>query len=287
MSARVGRDPVLVLASRVGPDEKCLLTALRRGGHAAEVLDTNALHRAASGPAGPGGLVLNREIGQVRARYAATMLEAAGMTVVNSAAAVQTCGDKWLTSLALARAGLPAPRTVLAASPAAAGEAAAELGFPVVLKPLIGSWGRLVTRVRDAEEAATVLEHVAAQPSPQAQVVYLQEYVDKPGHDLRALVVRGEVVAAMRRYADDWRTNVSRGGRSEPCVLDPDTEKLAVRAAEATGADIAGVDLAEDRAGAVLVLEVNHRVEFAGLQRAHDGLDIAGTIVDRIAGGAS
>jgi [lysine-biosynthesis-protein LysW]---L-2-aminoadipate ligase len=274
--------PVSVLASRVGPDEKNLLLALRRSGRPAEILDSSALYRAAAGPASPGGLVLNREIGAVRARYAAGMLEAAGRTVVNSSAAIQTCADKWLTSLALARLGLPAPRTVLAATPAAARVAAEELGYPVVLKPLVGSWGRLVTRIRDAEEAATVLDHVAAQPGPQSQVVYLQEYVGKPGRDIRVLVVRGEVVAAMCRYSDDWRTNVSRGARTEACRLDPDHAKLAVRAAEATGAAIAGVDLIEDSTGAVLVLEVNHRVEFAGLQQAHPGLDLAASIVDLI-----
>ncbi len=269
-----------ILASRVRFEEKSIMAALDRRGIAFEHLDPRTLHIAGGNSWTGPGLVINREVGHFRARYAASALESVGVVVLNSAAATHVSGDKWLTSAALLRAGLPTPATSLALTPDAALKALDELGYPAVVKPLVGSWGRLVTQVTDRAMAAAVLEHIEALPSPQSHVVYLQALVPKADNDIRVVVVGGEPIGATRRRGDQWRTNVARGAVSQVCALTDEITDLAARAAAAVGADIAGVDLIEDTEGGLTVLEVNDRVEFRGFQGAHSGVDVAERIVD-------
>jgi [lysine-biosynthesis-protein LysW]--L-2-aminoadipate ligase len=270
-----------LLASRVRGEEKRLLDAFAERGAEAEVVDPRALRFHLTGPALPWRIVLNREISASRARYAGLSLEAAGMATINPARAIEVCGDKWLTSLALQSAGVPTPPAVLALTPEAALAEIEATGYPVVLKPLTSSWGKRVSLIRDAEAAQAVLEHCAALPAPQAHLIYLQEYVDKPGRDIRVVVVGDRAVGAAYRYSDGWRTNVARGATTAVCELDDGLVDLAIRAARAVGAQIAGVDVVEDLAGNLLVIEVNSGVEFAGLQRALGAdIDVAGAIAD-------
>ncbi|MHC3462527.1 RimK family alpha-L-glutamate ligase [Streptomyces flavovirens] len=262
-----------VLASRVRFEEKCILAALERRGVACEQIDPRTLAVRAGAPwAGP-RTVLNREVGHYRALYAASALESTGARVLNTAAAAAVCGDKWQTSAALVARGVPTPDTSLALTPDAALAALEQFGYPAVIKPLVGSWGRLVTRVTGPAMAAAVLEHLAALPSPQSHIVYVQREVAKADRDIRVLVVGGRAVGATYRRSDEWRTNVARGAVSERCPLDPGLTELAVAAAKTVGAHIAGVDLLQDPDGRLTVLEVNDRVEFRGLQQSH-GTDI-------------
>lgn len=273
-AARLG-----VLASRVRFEEKNILTALERRGVACEQIDPRALSVRAGTPWDGPQIVLNREVGHYRALYAASALESAGVTVLNSAAATAVCGDKWQTSAALVARGLPTPETTLALTPEAALKALEELGYPAVIKPLVGSWGRLVTRVNDRAMAEAVLEHLAALPSPQSHIVYVQREVAKADRDIRVLVVGGRAVGATYRRSEDWRTNVARGAVSERCPLEADLTELAVAAADTVGACVAGVDLLEEPGGRLTVLEVNDRVEFRGLQSTYGtDLDVADTI---------
>jgi [lysine-biosynthesis-protein LysW]--L-2-aminoadipate ligase len=229
---------------------------------------------------------LNREMSQARALAVGELLESAGTPTVNAPSVIACCGDKLRTSLALAAAGVPAPRTVVALGPEAAMEAMERIGFPVVVKPVVGSWGRLSAVVRDRETASIVLEHREALQSPQRHVTYVQELVDSGGSDLRMIVVGDEVLGAVRRVGRDWRANVARGGESTPFVPGDELVKLALDAARAVGGGILGVDLVEDGDRRPLVLEVNHRVEFAGFQAAHTGrVDVAEAIVDHLCAG--
>ncbi len=274
---------IVVLAATVRAEERRLLDALERRRVSYACVDSRHLWSDPSGPACAKGwrCVLNREIGQVRAAYAALTLEAGGITVLNSAACTEVCGDKWRTSLALAAAGLPVPRTALGLTPEAGLAALDAIGYPALIKPLVGSWGRLIAELRDREMASDLFEYVAALPGPQSHLVYVQELIAKPGRDIRAIVLGGELLGAIYRISDDMRTNVARGATSKPCQETPELAKLAVQAAAAVGADIAAVDLVEDGGGNLLVLEVNHRVEFSGFQRAMgDRIDVADRIVD-------
>jgi [lysine-biosynthesis-protein LysW]--L-2-aminoadipate ligase len=274
----------VVLTSRVRVDEKRILRALDERRVPYDHLDSRTLWRAlALNGDAPAQVVLNREIGHARALAAGRALEAGGALVLNTADAVAVCGDKYRTSVALRDAGLPSPVTALALSPEAALDALEDIGYPAVIKPRVGSGGRLVTRVRDRETAEAVLEHVAALPSPDAHIVYLQQFVAGPDRDIRVVVVGGEAVGATYRRAAGWRNNVARGAEVSVCPLTPELAGLAVAAARAVGADIAGVDLVEDTDGRVYVIEVNHGVEFSGFQEAMgDRVSVADRVVDHL-----
>jgi [lysine-biosynthesis-protein LysW]--L-2-aminoadipate ligase len=270
-----------LLASRLRAEEKRLLDAFADRGAQVDVIDSRTLRFALFDDRPPWEVVLNREISGTRARYAAVSLEAAGVATVNSARAAEICGDKWQTSLALEANGVPTPRAALALTPEAALAEIGEIGYPVVLKPLSSSWGKRVSLIRDPDAAEAVLEHCAALPAPQAHLIYLQAYVDKPGRDIRVVVVGDRAVGAVYRNAQTWRTNVARGATTTACVLHDGLKDLAVRAARAVGADIAGVDIVEDADGRLLVIEVNSGVEFTGLQRAlGEQCDVPGAIAE-------
>lgn len=280
-SERPGDRRVAVLASRVGADEKRLFDAFDRRGVPFDHVDTRSQWFAAGRHALPWSLALNREIGQFRAAYAARCLTAAGVEVVNSTEATEVCGDKWRTTLALEAAAVPTPRTALGLTPQAALAALDSIGYPAVIKPLVGSWGRLVVPLRDRASAEGVLEYAAALPGPQSHLVYVQELIEKPDRDIRVIVVGGQVLGAVYRTGESLRTNVALGGQTRPCEVTPEIDKLSLQAAAAVGTDIAGVDLIEDRDGRLLVLEVNHRVEFSGFQSAlGDQVNVADHIID-------
>ena len=278
-----GSGGIAVLASRIGADEKRLFDAFDRRGIAFDHVDTREQWFLAGRREPAWHTALNREISQVRAAYAARGLAAAGVRVLNSAEATEVCGDKWLTTITLQAAGIPSPRTALGLTPKAALAALDEIGYPALIKPLVGSWGRLVVPLPDRAAAEGVFEYVAALPGPQSHLGYVQELIDKPGRDIRVIVVGGEPIGAIYRTAESLRTNVALGGQTQPCELTPEITKLSIDAAAAVGADIAGVDLIEDRDGRLLVLEVNHRVEFAGFQSAlADRVDVADQIVEHL-----
>ena len=256
------------------------MATLERHGADYEQVDTRALHGGSAERRWP--VVLDREIGSVRARYAAWTLEAEGSRVLNSAQAIDVCSDKWRTSLALRAAGVPSPQTAIAMTPQATLDALEELGYPAVLKPVTGSWGRLVTKLESRAEAVTVLEYVAALTGPQAHLGYVQTLIaSEGGRHIRVIVVGGEALGASYQLSQGWRTNVAWGGECVRCELSAELAKLAVSAADAVGAELAGVDIIEDPDGRQLVLEVNAGVEFSGFERAHvDEVDVADRIVE-------
>ncbi len=206
--------------------------------------------------------VLNRCMSHSRSTYCARFLEHHGIPVVNASNVIATCGDKALTSVTLAAAGLPTPKTFVTFSPEAALKAIHEVGYPAVLKPVVGSWGRLIAKVTDREQAEQLLEHKAILGHYMHQIFYVQEYVDKPSYDLRSHVIGERVVSAVRRVSSSWVTNASRGAVCEPHPITKEVEDLSLRAAAAVGGGVLGVDIMPDREGQLLVHEVNHAMEF-------------------------
>lgn len=206
-------------------------------------------------------VVLQRCVSQWRGLSLARALAAAGSTVINSPEVIALCGDKLATSAALAERGVPTPRTHVATSLEGALYAAEELGYPVVVKPLVGSWGRLVARPADAEHLRTLLEHKETLGGPQHAVHYLQEHIEKPGRDLRVFVIGGRAACAIRRTSEHWITNTARGAVASACPLTAQLRELAEAAAVAVGGGILAVDVVESSRG-LLVIEVNHTVEF-------------------------
>ena len=206
-------------------------------------------------------------------------LEDRGVRVMNSPRAIERTVDKFWTSSLLEQCGLPTPDTIVCESADEAFAAFRELG-DVIVKPLFGSMGLGIVRVSDEEMAFRVFKTIEQIRG----VYYLQRTVDHDGRDIRAFVVGGRVLAAVERRSEGWRTNLSRGGRAQALELPEAWGALAVRAAAAVGAEYAGVDLLPARDGTVYVIEVNGIPGWEGLQKA-TGVDVAGALVDRLAGG--
>jgi [lysine-biosynthesis-protein LysW]--L-2-aminoadipate ligase len=272
-----------VLTSRVRLEEDLIFRALERRGIRYEHVDERRISVALTSDAQGGSAaryrgVLNRIMSHTRSGYAARLFEAQGIPVLSSSQVIETCGDKIHTSVALTAAGLPTPRTVVALTPRAALAAIEQVGYPAVLKPAIGSWGRLLAKVNDRDAAEALIEHRQSLPAPVHQVFYVQEYIDKGGRDIRAIVLGEEVVAAIHRRSEHWITNTARGAAAEPCELSPELVKLARQAATAVGGGMVAVDLIERADGELLVNEVNHTMEFHGLVAA-TGMDLADRLV--------
>jgi len=212
-----------------------------------------------------GDLVLQRCISYFRGLHVTAFLESKGIDVVNSLSVAQICGNKILTTLALIKAGVPSPNTFIAFSPEGVYEAIDKTGYPAVLKPIIGSWGRLVALLKDKDTTDTILESRELLNNPIHKIYYIQEMVNRPPRDIRTIVVGDRVVASIYRYApeEDWRTNVARGGKTTLCPLTKELEDLVLKAAKAVGGGILGVDAMESPNG-ILVHEVNNTVEFKG-----------------------
>ncbi len=262
----------------VRPEEKAILGAAGARGIPVVRLDDSDVIFGLDAPSATADVVLNRSVSHTRALYAAHCFAHYGTPTVNPPDVIEVAGDKVLASLRLAERGIPTPRTEIALSPEAALKAVERIGYPAVLKPAVGSWGRLMAKVGSAEEAEQIVEHKTALASPVHAVFYVQEFVPKPDRDLRVFVVGDRVVAAMVRRSSGWRTNAARGATTEPLAPSAELEELAHRAAAAMGGGVLAVDVMESPRGLV-VHEVNPTPEFKALNAA-TGADIAGAIVD-------
>jgi len=273
---------IAVFYSRKRVEEKLITAALDARGVAWDRIDPREVRFEVGGP-GPGeyDAALIRCVSPTEAYYVTRWLEGAGIPCISPHKTVATCGDKYLTSTALVEAGIPSPRTVMAMSPEAALEAIEAMGYPVVLKPLFGSWGRLLARVNDRDAAEALLEHKATLGGYQHNVIYIQEYVEKPGRDIRTMVVGDEVIYAIYRQSDHWITNTARGGAPIICPLTDEIVHWSREATKAVGGGVVSVDLFETQDGRILVNEVNHAPEFHGASEVVD-VDIAGKMVEYV-----
>ena len=205
-------------------------------------------------------IVFERSISYSRGLYVSRIFEAHGVPVVNSSAVAERCGDKYVTSQILVRSGIPTPRVLMAFDAEAALEAIETIGYPCVLKPVVGSWGRLLARVDNREMAEAIIEHKASL-GVHHHVFYIQEYVNKPGRDIRAFVVGEEPIAAIYRASDNWITNTARGGQASNCPLTPELRDICQHTAQVMGGGLLAIDLFETADG-FTVNEVNHTMEF-------------------------
>jgi [lysine-biosynthesis-protein LysW]--L-2-aminoadipate ligase len=222
-------------------------------------------------------VVLQRCLSQVRGLSLTRALEANGVTVVNSSSVVEVCGDKLATNAVFAKSGIPTPRTAVAFNAETALECCEYLGYPVVMKPIVGSWGRLVSKLSDRDAVEAVIEHREVLGGPQHKVYYFQEFVEKPDRDIRAFVVGDSVVAAIYRKSRHWITNTARGAEAVNCQVTKKISEISLKAANAVGGGILAVDLLESDQG-LLVIEVNHTMEFRN-SVSTTGVDIPGAVV--------
>ncbi|MBL8164951.1 MAG: lysine biosynthesis protein LysX, partial [Anaerolineae bacterium] len=194
-------------------------------------------------------------------------------------ATAATCADKYRTTLALTRAGIPQPAARAAFDPESAMQAISDLGYPAVLKPVTGSWGRLLARVNDPETAEAIIEHRQTLGDYQHHIYYAQQYVNKPGRDIRAFVVGERTICAIYRNSEHWITNTARGGKASNCPVTPELNDLCVRTAQAVGGGIVAIDVLEDPQRGLVINEVNHTMEFRN-SSAPTGVDIAAEVVN-------
>ncbi|MBS7246993.1 MAG: lysine biosynthesis protein LysX [Candidatus Jordarchaeales archaeon] len=271
-----------IVHNRIAWEEKEIIEAAKRKNVTVKLFDSRNMEVDVTGDKCDYGVdvFLQRSISYTKGLYFTLVLEAMGYRVVNSYKCQEVCGDKLKTTIALKQAGLPLPKTRLALSCDAAMKALEKIGYPSVIKPLIGSWGRLVAILNDPSSAKAILETRETLGDSIHKIYYLQEYVNHNSRDLRVFVVGDEVVAAMYRYTipGDWRSNATIGGRTEACKVTDEIEDMALRAAKATFSEIAGVDLLEGD-GVLLLNEVNHNPGFQHLA-AVTKVDIAGKIID-------
>lgn len=272
-----------VLYSRVRVEEKWIFAALERRGIDYERLDDRNIHFDLDRKEQWlwYDAILERSISYVNGLYALRILNAWGIPTVNTARVAEACGDKLATSTALARAGIPQPRNRIAFTPESALNAIEEMGYPVVIKPLIGSWGRLLAKINDRDAAEAILEHKDVLGTYLHSVFYIQEFINKPGRDIRAFVIGQEVIAAIYRKSEHWITNTARGGIGEKCILSPELSELCEKAAQAVGGGVLAVDIIEHPERGYLVNEINHTMEFHTSQPV-TGVDIADHIVSYV-----
>ena len=222
-------------------------------------------------------IVLERSISYSRGLYLSRIFEANGIPVVNPSTIAERCGDKYVTSQLLAQYGIPTPRVLMAFDPESALQAVETMGYPCVLKPVVGSWGRLLAKIDSPTMAQAIIEHKSSM-GVNHQIFYVQEYIEKPGRDIRAFVVGEEVICAIYRTSENWITNTARGGEASDCPITPEIAKLCQQAAQAIGFGLLAVDLLETPDG-LTIIEVNHTMEFRNSIHT-TGVNIPAKMVD-------
>jgi len=249
-----------LLHSLIRKEEKLLLEAFRQQSVTPIMLDDRKLtFDLESVP--DIDIVLERCINHSRAMHGLRLFESLGIRCINSSDVARICGDKILTSLALKEAGLAQPPIRVAFTEDSALIAIEELGYPVVLKPAVGSWGRLLAKVNDRDSAEAILEHKTVLGSYHHSIFYIQKYVEKQGRDIRSFVVGNECIAAIYRSSSHWITNTARGAVATGCPVTDEIASLSVAAAHAVGGGVLAIDLFESTEG-LLVNEVNYTMEF-------------------------
>ena len=223
-------------------------------------------------------LVLERCINHSRAVHGMRLLEGIGIPCINTSKVASICGDKILCSLALKEAGVPQPSLRIAFTEKSALAAIEELGYPVVLKPAVGSWGRLLSKINDREAAESILEHKSILGSYHHSIFYVQKYIEKQGRDIRSFVIGESCVAAIYRSSDHWITNTARGATASDCPVTAEVAEISLAAARAVGGGVLAVDLFETPTG-LLVNEVNYTMEFRN-SIGTTGVNIPGLVVE-------
>jgi len=270
-----------ILMSRARAEEKLLVKEFERRRVDHEIIDDRKLIMHMEQPVRRWDVILERSIQHSRALHALRVFEDWGIPTVNSYHTADICGSKLLTTSALLRAGVPVPRTNIAYTEESALAAIEEMGYPCVLKPVIGSWGRMISRINDRDAAEAVIEHKSNLGNFLHSIYYIQEYIKKPGRDIRSFVVGDETICAIYRTSAHWITNTARGGEATNCPVTPEIDELSRQAAQAVGGGIVAVDILEDEDRGLLVNEVNYTMEYRNSIHT-TGVDIPVRVVDYV-----
>ncbi|HJU14080.1 MAG TPA: lysine biosynthesis protein LysX [Candidatus Nitrosotalea sp.] len=262
---------VRIVFDRVRLEEKMLEEKAIELGHDTKMIDakiTNISTESKRNDFDFGDVVIERCVSYFRGLHFTACLEFLGVPVFNRFEVANNCGNKMLTSLLLKRNGVPTPKTFFSFSPESAMETLDKEGYPLVIKPIIGSWGRGVILLKDKDTADAIIEVRELSDGPLDRIYYLQEAIKRPPRDIRAIAVGDQVVAAMYRTSSGgFKTNIALGGEPVPCEITKDLEDICVKASKAVGGGILGIDVMEDEKRGFVVHEVNNTVEFKGLAK--------------------
>jgi [lysine-biosynthesis-protein LysW]--L-2-aminoadipate ligase len=278
-----------ILITHIRAEEKLLISAFQARGIEPDIIldrDLNFDVTAGPGQLAPSGVawgeydvVMERSVSTSRGLYALALLNSWGIATINRYDTASICADKLRTTIALAQAGVPQPTTRVAFDTDSAMQAISDVGYPAVLKPVTGSWGRLLARVNDRDSAEAIIEHRQTLGDYNHHIFYVQSYVNKPGRDIRAFVVGDRTICAIYRTSPHWITNTARGGQASNCPVTPELNDLCVRAAQAVGGGILAIDVLENAEGQFLINEINHTMEFRN-SSAPTGVDIPSEVVN-------
>ena len=225
--------------------------------------------------------ILVRSISTSRGLVLTRILNSFGIPTINSHTVSEICSDKIATTIALKNKNIPQPKSLVAFTEKQAISAGEMIGYPYVVKPTIGSWGRLVNKVNDRDAAEAIFEHRKVLGNYQHHIYYLQELIEKPGRDIRAFVIGRKTPVAIYRESEHWLTNTALGAIATPCKVTPELHEACQRAAEAVGGGVLAVDLLEDPNRGLLINEINHTMEFHSTAPL-TGIDIPNLIIDHI-----
>lgn len=268
-----------MLFSRIRLEEKLLMEEASRRGIEVVRVDSRHLVMDLDGKY-RFDVLLERDISHSRALYALNLFQGSGVKTINTYDVAFICGDKLASTKALKSAEIPTPEVKIAFTPKTALQAIEEMGYPIVIKPVVGSWGRLLAKINDREAAEALLEHKDYLGSYYHSIFYIQKYVEKPGRDIRAFVVGDETICAIYRTSKHWITNTSRGAQATNCPVTPELNDLCLRAANAVGGGILAVDLLEAPDGLV-VNEINYTIEFRK-SIGPTNVNIPGKVIDHV-----
>jgi len=269
-----------ILYDTIRWEEKALYEAARKKGVSVENVDIKALRLRLGGQSDfKDRVVLQRSVSYFKSLHATAALEGLGAKVINPLKVAGITGNKLFAHMELEKAGVRTPKAIAAFSEEAAIQALDEFGYPAVIKPTVGSWGRMIGLLRDRDAARAVIED-REHMFPLYHIYYFEEFVKRPPRDIRAIVVGDRVVAAIYRYSGDgeWKTNMALGGRAEVCPVTEELNDICMKATRAVGGQIVGVDLMEGDDG-LMVHEVNNTTEFKNTVRV-TGVDIPSLMVD-------
>lgn len=274
---------VALICSLVRPEEKLLIEAFQKRSIPVETFDDRQLVFNLEDLSfwKQYDVVVERCVSQSRAQYVQRIMRLAGVRTVNNYEVIENCGDKFITSQLLLQHGVPSAPVMMAFTPESALKAIEEMGYPCVLKPVVGSWGRGVVRVNDRDAAEAVVNLRDELGGYQQHIYYIQPLVKKPGRDIRSFVIGDRTVAAIYRTSAHWITNTHLGGKASNCPVTPELDRISVGAGKAVGGGIVAVDLFEDPERGLIVNEVNHTMEFRNSVPA-TGVDIPGLMVEWI-----
>ncbi len=271
---------ITVLYDTIRWEEKALLEVGKKKNVNIQMLDCKKLFLDLDGEKNEYGVILQRCVSYYRNIHSTAALEGIGENVINCLYTGVYAGNKLYTHMLLKKCGVPTPFATVAFSKDAALESLEKQGYPKVIKPTVGSWGRMISKLNDKDSAEGIIE-AREKMYPIYQIHYLEEFVKRPPRDIRAIMVGDNVVAAIYRNSGNgsWKTNMALGGHAEPFKVTNELEEICIKAKNAVQGQIVGVDLMESEDRGLVVHEVNNTTEYKNTVRVCE-VDIPSLMID-------